>query len=638
MRRRKIFSSPAILAAAGVFILINLVSGIVLKGARVDLTEGNLHTLSDGTINIIKNLEEPVSLKLFWSEKAARNMPGFKMFANRVRELLEEYDSRAGDRITLTVVDPEPFSEEEDDAVSLGLQGVPVDNGSSTLYFGLAGKDKQGRDVVMPFIQPEREAFLELDISQMIYSLAHPEKVIVGLLSALPVTGGPSPVNPFQMVPSWMIADQLQKQFDLRVLREEESIPSDIDVLMIVQPYDLSDNALYSADQYILNGGPALVFVDPLSEFTARLNPGQDTNEESTADRLLEAWGVTMERGKVVGDMEISQKVTYRGRFGLQSTNYLPWISVREDLINQEEVITAQLQRLNLASAGSLLQTQDARTEFIPLLSSTAKSMLIPAEEIALMPDPAKIMSEFVPSGVSFTLAARVSGPASTAFSDGPPETAVDDGKSEEDERPEHLSGSDGVINVVIIADTDLLQDGFWVDVQNFFGQKIAIPMADNADLTVNTLDMLGGSPDLIGLRGRTAGFKPFTLLERAAQEAEYRYRSKEQELISRLDETERKLTELQSQRENPDSPELTEEQQNELDGFLQEKIRIRKELRDVQYNLRKDIEHMEGWIRFINIGLVPLSVALAALMISLIHRRKERKAVQSAGCRVRGI
>jgi len=623
MKNRKIFSFPAILGAMVLFVVINLVSGQTLKRARLDLTEGSLHTLSKGTVNIIRNLEQPVTLRLFWSEKATRNLPGFKIFAVRVRELLEEYQSRSGGKIVLSIVNPEPFSEEEDDAVSLGLQGIPVEDGTSTLYFGLAGRNSQGNDIVMPFIQPEREAFLEVDISQMIYSLAHPRKVKVGLLSSLPIAGGPSPANPFQMVPPWMITDQLEKQFDVDILHEEEKIPPDIDVLMVVYPRDLSDKALYAVDQYVLKGGPALVFTDPLSEFTSRLAPTPEVPGEGTADRLLAAWGVKLENGKVVGDMEISQKVTFRGRFGIQSANYLPWITVRDDLINHDEVLTAQLKRLNLASAGSLLQTTDARTEFIPLLSTTTRSMLIPAQEVAFMPDPAKIMSEFVAAGVSFTLAARISGPALTAFPDGPPETLE---KGDESER---LLDSPGGINVVVIADTDMLQDGFWVDVQDFFGQKIAVPTADNADLAVNALDMLGGSPDLIGLRGRTAGFRPFTLLQRTAQEAQFKYRTKEQELINRLDETERKLTELQSQRENPDSPELTAEQLDELENFRQEKVRVRRELRDVQFRLNRDIERIEGWVRFINIGLVPLAVALTALLISIVHRRKDRKSVR---------
>lgn len=629
MERRKIFSFSGILIAAALFVLVNLVASATLKNVRLDLTEGNLHTLSEGTVNILNNLDETISLKLFWSQKLARDLPSLDLFARRVRELLAEYQSKSGGKLVLSVIDPEPFSEEEDEAVSLGLQGVPIQGGSATLYFGLSGEDVNGRVTVMPFVQPDREAFLEYDISQMIYTLSHPDKVIVGLLSALPITGGPSPANPFQMMPPWMISDQLHKQFDLQVLSDGEAIPDDIDVLMMVHPHDLSDKALYAADQFVLNGGPALVFADPVSEFTSRLNPDSGIGEETTADSLLAAWGVNMEPGKVVGDLELSRKVTFRGRLGLQTANYLPWISIRDDLINREEMVTAQLTQLNLASAGSLLQTRDARTEFVPLLSSTGRSMLIQADKVALMPDPARIMSEFVASGVVFTLGARVSGPTSTAFPDGPPPSSEEsDDEKTGDVRPDHIADSIDDINVIVIADTDLLQDGFWVEVQDFFGQRIAIPLSDNADLLVNALDQLGGSPDLIGLRGRASTFRPFTLLDRVASEAELRYRSKEQELQTRLNETEGRLSELQALRSDPDSPELTAEQESELESFLEEKVKIRKELREVQYELRRDIERLEGWIKFINIGLVPLLAGAVVVGTWLIRRRKDRRAV----------
>jgi len=624
MDRRKIFSIPGLLAAIIIFLLINAAAGPTLKTVRLDLTEGKLHTLSEGTLNILDNLEDTLTLKLFWSREAAQDLPALKLFALRIREMLEEYQSRSEGKIVLIVIDPEPFSEEEDEAVSLGLKGIPVGAGSNTLYFGLAGKDLEGKDLVIPFIQPDREAFLENDISQMIYTLSHPEKTTVGLLSALPITGGPSPGNPFQMMPPWMISDQLHRQFNLKVLGEEESVPGDIDILMVVHPHGLSDKALYFADQFVLSGGRALVFADPLSEFTARLNPDSGTGEENTADLLLAAWGVAMEPGKVVGDMEISRKVTFRGRFGLQNANYLPWISLQDDLIDRKEVVTAQLQQLNLASAGSLLQSLEARTDFIPLLSSTSQSMLIPAEKVAFNPDPTQILSDFSPSGVSFTLGVRLSGPASTAFPDGPPPTAEEsvDG-ADQAERPEHISDSADDINVIVIADTDLLQDGFWVDVKEFFGQRIPIPLSDNADLVVNALDQLGGSADLIGLRGRASSFRPFTLLDRVAREAEFKFRTKEQELVTRLDETEGRLRELQARREDPDSPEMTAEQEKEMEMFLDEKIKIRKDLREVQYQLRHDIERLQGQIRFLNIGFAPMTIAFLALGTWFFRRRR---------------
>lgn len=628
MDRRTFFSPVGILAAVILFAAVNLAAGPVLRWARIDLTQGNIHSLSEGTINILQKLESDITLKLFWSEDAARDIPGLKVFARRVSETLQEYEARSGGRIRFIMVNPKPFSEEEDEAVEYGLQGVNVKVGSDSLYFGLVAETEDGRHRTIPFIQADREIFLEYDISQMIQALANPEKTKVGLLSSLPIVGGPTPDNPFQPQMPWMLSDQLHRQFNVDVILNEKVIPDDIDVLMVVHPHDLSDTALYAVDQFVLRGGHALVFVDPVSEFNEAHSqtPGAGISTEGTADAILAAWGLKMELGKVVGDMDASQQVSYRDANGVVHTaKFLPWLSLSNDLINREEVTTAQLDHLNLASAGSLLQLNDARTSLVPLLLSSKRSMLIDAGRVTFMPDPAKLLSEFSPAGVSFTLAARINGPASTAFPDGPP---VDENADEKemDQYGEQLIDSATDINVVVVADSDMLQDRFWVEIQNFFGQRLPVPLADNADFVLNLLDQLGGSSDLISIRSRASTFRPFELFNRVSQEAELKYRSKEQQLVSRLKETEQKLNELQSQRQDPDSPEFTEEQEKELENFRQEKVKIRRELRDVQYQLRRDIERLQGWIKFINIGLIPILISLAAVGIWVLKRRQKRR------------
>ncbi|MDF1536343.1 MAG: Gldg family protein [bacterium] len=625
MSKRNVFAPALLAVAVALFVVVNLVASPVLRAARVDLTEGKLHTLSHGTVNIIKGLELPMDLTLYWSRSQTRDLPGIDLFGSRVKELLEEYETRSKGNIRVAVVDPEPFSEKEDEAVSLGLTGAPVRGSRATVYLGLAGKHADGRTMVIPFLQPDREQFLEYDISQMINSLSHPGKVGVGLLSAFPLTGGPSPQNPFQSEPPWMITDQLHKQFDLKVIDEGDSIPEGIDVLMVVRPRDLGPEALYQVDQYVLGGGRALVFTDPVSEFSGPQGFSRAGTGENGAVSLLAAWGVKMEEGQVVGDLEVSQRVSYRGRSRTETANYLPWLSLRGDHINHEELFASGLETINLASAGSLTKAEGAVTSFVPILTSSSRSMLIDGQKIAFMPDPGRLLSEFSPGGKSYTMAARIIGPAGSAFPDGPPPSAKD---SDGEVKPDHvhLEKSGGDINVIVVADTDLLQDQFWVQVQNFFGQRIALPYADNADLVMNALDQLGGSPDLIGLRGRSTVVRPFTLLDQVAQEAELAYRTKEKQLLDRLDEAEEKLNELQSRREDPESPELTPEQEKELENIRQEKVKVRKELRSVQYELDKDIERLEAIIKFANIGLMPLLVILTAAGGTVLGKRRRRK------------
>jgi len=590
------------------------------------MTQGSIHSLSEGTLAILGHLDKTITLKLFWSEDAATDIPGLKVFARRVIETLQEYEARSGGKIRFSVIDPKPFSEEEDEAVGFGLQGISVGAASDSLYFGLVAQSEDDRSLTIPFIQADRETFLEYDISQMIYTLNNPRKTKVGLLSSLPIAGNPTPENPFQARMPWMISDQLYRQFDVEVILSEKVIPDDVDVLMVVNPHELSDSALYAADQFVLKGGRALVFVDPLSEFSTAgtLDPNAGIAVKGTADSLLAAWGIRMEIGKVVGDMDLSQRVSYRDEGQIKTVNYLPWLALHGSYLNREEVTTAQLDNLNMASAGSLLQEEGAETTMVPLLSSSKRSMLIDAREAGFMPDPAKMVAEFTPSGITFTLGARISGPAKTAFPDGPPEDPAGGGEASAG-MPEQVMRSNGDINVVVIADSDMLQDRFWVEIQNFFGQRVALPIADNANLVINLLDQLGGSAELIGIRSRASTFRPFELYDRVSQEADLKYRAKEQELKSRLQETEKKLSELQAGRQDPETQGLTPEQEKELQSFLDEKIRIRKDLRKVQFELRRNIERLEVWIKFVNIGLMPLVITFAALVLWALGRRRKR-------------
>ncbi|UCF30250.1 MAG: Gldg family protein, partial [bacterium] len=403
------------------------------------------------------------------------------------------------------------------------------------------------------------------------------------------------------------------------------------DVLMVVHPAEFSESTLYAIDQFVLTGGRLVVFADPLSESAAAGNPSSALAQEYPPDRLLRSWGVALEAGKVVGDLTFAQRVNYPGRSRPRAGNYLPWLALPEQAVNQDEIATINLKQINMATAGSLQRTEDAATDFIPLIRSSDKAMLIEKHRVAFAPDPAGLMAEFSPTGEVYTLAARVTGRVKTAFPDGPPEEGSDSGKgggtAGEDRVVQrgHIEESEVPANIVIIADADLLEDRFWVDVRNFFGQRIAFPMADNADFVVNVLEQLGGSGDLIGIRSRGPSSRPFTRVEEIRREAERKHLAKEQELLARLDETERKLNELQRMREDPDSPALTPEQEQEVERFRGEKVKIRQELREVQYQLRREIERLEVWLKFINILLVPVLISLTATGAWIVRRRRDR-------------
>lgn len=626
MTRQKILGRGALAGVLAVFILINIVAAFSLRSWRLDVTEQKINTLSQGTRNILKGLDKPVTLKLYLSREAIRNAPGLATYADRVMTLLEEYAALAGGNLRLEKVDPEPFSEAEDDAVRFGLQGIPLGEGSDSLYFGLVG-ELDGRRLTIPFFQPERERFLEYDLTQLIYRLSHPKKLVIGVLSGAPIEGGFAPGGMLQMQQPWLILDQLRQQFEVRVLpKTGEPVPDDVDVLMLVHPAYLDAKALYAADQFLMKGKNALVFADPVSEASIQGDPGRALKPNEDFNRMLQRWGVRIPAAKVVGDLAQSLKVNYQGRRGYMQVNYLPWLNIDPTHFNNEDVVISQLGNLTMATAGAIEPLEGAQTEFTPLVQSSDQAMLLDAAPIVFAPNPAELLAKFKPTGKRYTLAARLTGTIESAFTKPPEDSPEKDGKQQSEkkkETAEHKARSDRPVHIILVADSDLLQDKFWVQSTNFFGRTLAIPTAANADLAANALESLGGSSDLISVRSKGSYQRPFTLVAELARKAETRFRAKEQELSRKLRETEAKLNELQRQRQDSASTQLTPEQQAELEKFRAEKVRIRKELRRVQYQLRADIDELETMIKAFNIAFVPGLLTLVAFLAWVIRRAR---------------
>jgi ABC-type uncharacterized transport system involved in gliding motility auxiliary subunit len=623
---KKILTTSGLLMAVALLLAVNIISDITLKSARLDLTEQQLYTLSDGTRNILKNLEEPITLRFFLSQKLATRLPGINNYTVRVRELLEEYQRAAGDKLKLKLIDPEPFSEAEDSAVGYGLQGIPVDTNKTVFYFGLAGTNSVDDEEVIPFFSPNREEFLEYDLTKLIYQLANPKQKVVGIMTTLPVLG--ERASPFQQnaAQSWMIVEHIRQLFDVRnISTDVETIPDDISVLMLIHPKKLSDVTLYAIDQFVLKGGRAIIFADPYSE---AYQPPTDPNNplaalqaprNSELTKLFDAWGIELVPNKVVGDLHVAQKVQMRKGARAIVVNYPVWMALNDErYFNKKDIITAKLGNIRVATPGALVEKGDVETDIIPLIESGNEAMQIGVEKLSFFAGAENLVRDFKAEG-KFTLAARITGKVKTAFPDGKP---TDD----EDDQTEHLTESAEPINLIVVADTDILEDKFWVRVQNIFGQRLAIPHAANATFVSNALDNLSGSNDLISVRNRGTFARPFTRVEAIQQEAEQRFREKEKELEARLEETEQKIRNLQNQKQDGNELMLSVEQQQEIVRFRQEKVKIRKELRNVQHALQKDIERLETQMKFINIGLMPLLIGFWGITLSIWNRRRRSK------------
>ena len=633
----RLLTGSGLAVAVVLFVTVNVLSHVALRSARVDLTEQRLYTLSEGSRNILQSLDEPVTLRFYVSKKLAVELPGIQGYTNRVLELLQEYEQAAGGNLILHVIDPEPFSEEEDRAVGYGLRGVPLDRGNVQFYFGLAGTNATDDRELIPFFQQSREEFLEYDLTKLVYRLAHPKQKVVGLLSTLPVGGGPQmPFPQARGSAPWMIMDSIRDVMDVKVLdKAVNDIPEDVDVLMVVHPKQLSDPTLYAIDQFVLRGGRAVVFVDPHSEADRVLpnpqNPmGMQGPRNSDLGPVFDAWGIELVDGKVVGDLPLAKRVNFQKEDRMMVVDYPVWIDLTPRQLNAEDVVTAKLPNLTMASAGLLRKKEDSAIEMTPLVETDDQAMQIDSARLQFLPDVEGILRDYRPGEEPLVMAARLTGKVKTAFPDGRPEAATSDqnepgapGDDKQTERPPHLAESAEPINVIVVADTDMLQDRFWVQTQNFLGQRIGIPTSANNDFVTNALDNLTGSHDLISVRNRGSFSRPFTLVRTIQQEAEARFRQKEQALQLRLKETERKIQELESGKEDQSTVILSAEQEAALEGFRQELVATRKELRNVQHALQKNIETLENVVKFLNIGVMPLVIAAAGVVFSAYTVRR---------------
>ena len=615
---RKAFGIGALLALALLFIGVTILLGFLLRGARLDLTESRLYSIAPGTQNILGSLQEPINLYFFFSQEASRESPQIRAYAQRVQELLEEMAQRSKGKLRLNVVDPQPFSEDEDRATEFGLQAVPLGGLNDSLYFGLAGTNSTDGREIIPFFQPDKEEFLEYDVASLIYRLDHPKRAKIGLIAGLPVDASFDPASG-QMRAGWASIAQIHQLFDVQTLTTDiAEIAPDIDTLMIVHPRDLSPKTLYAIDQFVMRGGKLIAFMDPQSENdpqAAQMGmmapPG---SRSSTLGPLLDAWGVTFDTAQILGDRELGLTVSLQQN--QPPSQHIAIVGFNRAAMNPKDVVTSALDSINVMTAGVLSRKDGATVEFEPLIESSSNSALLPVAKLAFLPDSGSLLDGFKATGQRYAVAARVHGKLKSAYPDGAPEGASGG---------QALKETSGDANIILVADTDVLADPLWVRTQNVFGQRMMMAWANNGDFLANAIDNLAGSSDLISIRGRQSFFRPFTKVEDLRRRADDRLRATEQELDRELRDTEQKLTQLQASRANQEEMVLTPEQEAELTRFQQERVRIRKELRDVRRSLDVEIEGLGTQLKLINIALIPALIAIAAIALAVTRRRKLR-------------
>jgi ABC-type uncharacterized transport system involved in gliding motility auxiliary subunit len=619
------------------FLAINLFAGPVLRGVRADLTEQKLYTLSDGARNILSNLEEPITVRFFFSETVAEeeDIAFLLQYAERVTEMLEEFVAASDGKLKVEVIDPEPYSEAEELAVGYGIQGSPVPSGDM-LYMGLLGTNSVDDEEMLPGIDPRRESYLEYEITEMIDKLERPELPVVGLVTSLPLRGGSMPAQqpgqPPQQMEPWPIMEMISRRYEIRDLAPATltEIPADMDILLMIHPKGLTPEGTYAIDQFCLNGGKVVAFVDPYCFFDparqgqdpmAQLNAGVD----SGIDPLLEAWGLQLTQSQIVGDE--STKVGVRGANGQQIK--IPVVfDVFAEGLDDDDILTSSLKQLRFFLPGQLAQAEGAPegATLTPLAATTGDGGgLVDSMTLLAGLDPQAIADGFVADDGAVNLGMRVTGTVRSAFPDGAPGGAAPEAAdAPEGEEPaaapasDHLAESASPFNAIVFSDADLLNVNVWGQpMQTLFGGVRYVAQADNASLLVSALENLAGSNDLISLRSRAEFQRPFTRKQELEATAQERFREKELELEAKLEETNAKLNEMQQDRDPTDAMLFSDEQQAEVAKFRAEQVDTRRKLRQVKRDLRAEIDSLGTRLKLFNIFALP---ALIAALLAAFH------------------
>ena len=626
--RRSSFTIVMVAAAGIVFLVVNLTANEFLSKHRFDLTERGLYTLSEGSEFVLQNLSEPINLDLFVSKTKLIQLPVLHAYASRVEDVVSTYARLSNGMIRYRVIEPEPFSSGEDLAIRNGLRGVPGDSGES-LYFGLVGSNSVDDMEVIPLFFPEREDLLEYELTQLIAKLNGRKQKTVGVISSLPIHSPPYGAANMG-TSSWAIYQQLSNFFDVNLLdSSQEEIPDDIDMLAVIHPVDFSETLLYEIDQFVLSGKSALILVDPYSELIATVRgaaaPSETDGTKSDLNFLTQNWGVKLVHDKIVGDLPIAARVVDNSSSTPQVVDYPLWMNIQPDQMNAQDAVTSMIGNIFMGTTGVLELSSQEGVDAVPLISTTEEAKLYDPEAVSDSTDLKSLLEDYQPLGESLLIAVRIRGEANSAF----PNRKSDPNEEKGSDRA-HLQS--GIVNAIVIADTDFLHDRFWVTAQEILGQVVVFPQASNGELVLNSINNLANNNALIGIRSRGGYLRPFVRIQEIRKAAEQRYREQEARLAQQLEKIENTLVDFQANQSGAQAQRiLTKEQQKQLRQIQTTRSEIRSKLREVRRNLDQDIQKLKQNVILFNSVLSPLMVVLVGFYVAAFGaKNRDRKLLRA--------
>lgn len=661
----------AILGA--VLVLVIAFSAITISqnmGARwkVDVTDQKLYTLSDGTKAILGKLNQPIKAKLFYAKTAALKGPDQIRFFNNyyefVKALLEEYVAVSDGMVELEVIDPRPFSDEEEEAMRAGLRRFPITS-EENFFFGLIVQTQFGVEKSIPFFSPDRQNFVEYDVSYLIDTAITRQKKRIGVLSSLPVMGDDVTGYMAEMMrrqgqqpkPPWTIVTQLKQQYEVNSVPTDVNDINDVDMLLVIHPKDLPEKTLFAIDQYILKGGRAIVCVDPhcIADQPQR-NPMQMTvqKQASDLDRLMRTWGLEMPANTFAGDKLLLEETSLGANQRPQPV--MGFMKLVPPCFNEDNVITSELNEVRVLFAGVLnevgqeadgdpnqvdaSETSDDGITRTPLIMTTDRgnSWKVDSSFELMRPDPANLMSRFTPGIKPVAMGYLLTGHFKSSFPEGIEIEVEADTDAENDDPNDpatvskHITGLTEASTdcaVVVFSDVDFIWDGLAYASGPF---RIKTVQGDNAALLMDAIEDLSGSGDLISIRSRGNFKRPFTLVEEIERRADEETAAEMEVLNLQIEGFNQELEKLvASAGEGADQGVLGSTiVQKRRD--LELKIRdAERHLRDVKARRREETERLGHRLRIFNMAAVPGIVMVIALLLSLWRGLRRRHYISHA-------
>jgi ABC-type uncharacterized transport system involved in gliding motility auxiliary subunit len=612
-----LYSAGGLAAVFVILLLANLVLGAV-RG-RIDLTQGKLYTLSEGTHAILDKLRAPVKVRLYFTQGDNEVPLAIKAYGRRVEDLLAEYMQASRGKLVVEKFDPQPDSDAEDSAALEGIEAQVTPAGDK-FYLGLS-VTQADQKVALPALAPDREPLLEYDLTRAIARATTTGKPVIGVMSAMPVFGmPPSPMTGGQAMEPQVFISELKRDYTVkRVGLDADRIDDDIKVLVAINPRGIGDRAQYALDQFVLRGGKLIAFLDSNAYFDqmqgmAAMGGGGGT--QSTLDKLLKAWGIGFDTNKVVMDMR------YLTGAGARTLPTL--LSLNDNAFDPNDIATARLGSLLMPFAGVFTGKPVAGLSESVLMRTSTYSQLVDSFSATTQGEAA--VRGFQPSGTEYPLAIRLTGKFRTAFPDGQPagekKSAAAKTAAPKPDAPQHKESA-GENAVVLVGDSDFINDAAAVQVQEIFGQRIVVPRNGNLAFGEALVDQFAGDAALIKLRGRASAARPFTVIRDMEARAQQAYLGKIKELEDSLNQTQEKLNALQKGKGPGAGTILTSEQQTELENFRKKAAETRLALKSVRRDLRADSEALQFWTKVINIALMPVLVALAGIGLAIFRRRR---------------